>query len=98
MNVGDVYRYEINGVMQIIRKEKSFYVTYIEKDASFYEIDELPFIVIKYSLEKRIQDCIKYIANQYSLPEKEAIELLRHFQLELVQIGLLSPEHIYETK
>jgi len=94
VKVGEAYYYKVGGALVIIRKERNYYVAFVEKSSSFLELDELPYRVLMSTFEDCIKECVEWIAEEFSVSEQSAGLIFGETQSRLADIGFLDMEHI----
>lgn len=90
MKIGEVFKYSVDGRIQLIRKERCYYIAYVEDHMCFYQLDEFPFQVLKHTVEGDVNRLLKSAMQQYYLSVAEASSLVNDIQVELADIALLS--------
>lgn len=89
MKIGEIFAYNIGDRLQLIRREEDYYIAYVEEKMSFYQLDELPFQILKHTVDKNIDSLAKTIARDLSLTHKDANKVILFYQKELSNIDLL---------
>jgi hypothetical protein len=98
MKCGDLYTYRIDGRIQSIRKEKSYYVCFVVPVLELIHLEEHTFQILKCSIEGSMERLEKWLAKHYRLSNKQIKAWISSIQRELVSVCLLTKKHIAPVK
>jgi hypothetical protein len=95
MKIGDIFKYEIDGQTQIIRKEEAYYITFVPDELAYYELEDFPFQVIKHTVNRTIPNLEKTLIKDYGFTPLKTKRKIRDTQKTLCKISLLSKNLIH---
>jgi hypothetical protein len=90
MKCGEMYTFEIDGRKQSIRKEKDYYVCFVEPVLELLHLQEHTFQVLKCTLEGRMEELKDWISRHYLLTGDQLEKSIAYIQRELIDVCLLS--------
>lgn len=90
MKIGEVYQYCLNGRLQTVRKEWGHYLAYSEREKCVCRLEEVPFRVLRASVEEKVDALAVSLQRRYRLAPQQARRLIREIQSELRELGLIA--------
>ena len=90
MKRGDLYTFEIEGRMQSIRKEKDYYVCFVEPVLELIHLKNHTFQILKCTIEGKMEKLEKWLKKHFSLSNEQIKASVSSIQKGLVNVCLLS--------
>lgn len=93
MKIGEVYQYLNGDRLQTVRKEWGHYLTYSERVKCVCRLEEVPFRVLKASVEGKTDELSASLARRTRAKPREVHRLIREIGRELQELGLIASLH-----